>query len=71
MPILSFIRLPAGWLCPLFTAVAMALIPAVNTALAEGPPPTDELADYKLQPGDVVKMQVFQVPISTARCRSR
>ncbi len=62
MPILSFIRLPAGWLCPLFTAVAMALIPAVNTALAEGPPPTDELADYKLQPGDVVKMQVFQVP---------
>ena len=62
MPILSFIRLPAGWLCPLFTAAAMALIPAVNPALAEGPPPTDELADYKLQPGDVVKMQVFQVP---------
>jgi polysaccharide export outer membrane protein len=43
-------------------AVAVALLPVVGPAYSDTPPPTDELADYKLQPGDVVRMQVFQVP---------
>jgi len=60
MPILSSIRIPA--LYPLFAAAAIALMSMAAPAFAEGPPLTDELADYKLQPGDVVKMQVFQVP---------
>jgi polysaccharide biosynthesis/export protein len=39
-----------------------ALLSLAGPAFCDSPPPTDELADYKLQPGDVVKMQVFQVP---------
>jgi len=62
MPLLSIIRLPSGLLRPLLLAAAVTFLPLVGPAFAEGPPATDELADYKLQPGDVVKLQVFQVP---------
>jgi polysaccharide biosynthesis/export protein len=63
MPLLEDIaRFPASRLRPLLMAAAVAFLPVVGPAFADGPPPTDELADYKLQPGDVVRMQVFQVP---------
>src|SRR5665213_3196129 len=60
MPILNSIRIPT--VHSLLMAVALALLTMAAPAFAESPPPTDELADYKLQPGDVVKMQIFQVP---------
>jgi polysaccharide biosynthesis/export protein len=46
----------------LVAAAVIALLPIVSPAFADTPPAPDELADYKLQPGDVVRMQVFQVP---------
>ncbi len=46
----------------LISAAALAFLSMVSPAFADGPPATDELADYKLQPGDVVRLQVFQVP---------
>jgi len=61
MPLLNF-------LCPrrvrriLLALLAAALAPFGPVARADQQPVTDELADYKLQPGDVIKMQVFQVP---------
>jgi polysaccharide export outer membrane protein len=60
MPILRSIRLSAAR--SLLMVTALALLPMAAPAFADGPPATDELADYKLQPGDVVRMQVFQVP---------
>lgn len=42
---------------------AVAALSVVGRVFAEdAPPPAQEMADYKLQPGDVVKMQIFQVP---------
>jgi polysaccharide export outer membrane protein len=61
MPLLSILRSIAVRIRSLLLVVAAALS-LVGPALAEGPPATDELGDYKLQPGDVVRMQVFQVP---------
>jgi polysaccharide export outer membrane protein len=49
-------------MCAFYAAAAFALLPMAAPVFAEGAPSTDELADYKLQPGDIVKMQVFQVP---------
>jgi polysaccharide export outer membrane protein len=40
----------------------VALLSVSNVSIADTPPATDELADYKLEPGDVVRVQVFQVP---------
>lgn len=62
MPLLKNIRLRVSRLGPLLMVAALMLFPNVGVVLAEGPPPTDELGDYKLEPGDVVRMQVFQVP---------
>jgi polysaccharide export outer membrane protein len=62
MPLLSLISLPASRVRALMVAAAMAILAAPHPALGDSPPSTDEMADYKLQPGDVVRMQVFQVP---------
>ncbi len=42
---------------------ALAAVCFVSASRADdAPPPSNEIADYKLQPGDVIRMQVFQVP---------
>jgi polysaccharide export outer membrane protein len=47
----------------ILSAAALALAAIAGRALADdAAPPAPEMADYKLQPGDVIKMQVFQVP---------
>jgi polysaccharide export outer membrane protein len=44
-------------------AVALAAFFLVGRSFGDdSPPPTNALADYKLQPGDVIRMQIFQVP---------
>jgi polysaccharide export outer membrane protein len=62
MPILRIFERSAGRLRTAYLAASLLVPLLAGLAPAESPPPTDELADYKLQPGDVVRMQVFQVP---------
>jgi polysaccharide export outer membrane protein len=62
MPLLIPYESPARRLRPFLVAAAAAFLFAAGTVFADVPPATDQLADYKLQPGDVVRMQVFQVP---------
>jgi polysaccharide export outer membrane protein len=45
----------------LFASVATISV-AGNVFAGDAPPLAAEMADYKLQPGDVIKMQIFQVP---------
>jgi polysaccharide biosynthesis/export protein len=62
MPLLIPSRLSRALMRFLLLAAACLLFPGMGTAFAEGSTPNEDLSDYKLQPGDVIKMQIFQVP---------
>lgn len=62
MPLLNLVSLSRVFFRLLLVIGAVVISPAMRTAFADTPPPTDDLADYKLQPGDVIRMQIFQVP---------
>lgn len=62
MPLLISSGLSRRFRRILLIAGAAFFLPWAGSAFADDPSPTGDLSDYKLQPGDVVRMQIFQVP---------